>query len=97
MDLKFTPKDNSEALKDIHTFFGTSLREYYMTIESKEFKYQGEGYAIIGQNNISFFDEKMAGIYSVQLHTAHEAKINGMQQDDITMKFDDGISINAER
>ena len=89
--------DNLNALKEINTFFETSLREYYLSIDSNDFNFRGEGYAITGQNKISFFNDKMEQIYSILLDLATEAKINGMHRDDITMKFKEEVTINAER
>ena len=89
--------DQSKDHFVIHSFFGTSLTEYYLSVKANDFNYNGEGYAILGGNNLSFFNDKMEPIYSIPTDTLLSANATGKDMDDITMMFPNDISVNVER
>lgn len=86
-----------EAKNEIDKFFGSILSEYYLNISADACDFKGEGYAIVGEDEISFFDDKMSPVYKTLKSKATSAIIKGMEYGDITIVFDDNATINAER
>lgn len=93
----FQPHDAEEGKLETDRFFGAALAEYYLTIEAKDYSYKGEGYVLVSENEISFYDDKMTPIYKTQKEKVVFAQIKGMSLDDISIVFNDEAYVNAER
>ena len=91
------PMELSDNFFTIQNFFGAVLGQYYLTIKTENLEFKAEGYAGIKAENISFFNDKMETICTIELNTVLSANASGKYQDDITMLFKNNISVNAER
>ena len=95
--MNLTPKDADNAQVNLNTFFGDALGEYYLTFNTPDCDYKGEGYVLVTEKEISFYDEKMAPVCVIKREELIYAVPQGFHSDDISMLFRNNGFVNAER
>lgn len=91
------PKPPDKAQIALSEFFSDALSGYDVTIDSPDLKYKDNGYAVLIDDAITFFDKDQQPLLTMQREDLIYAVIKEFDGYNITMLFQNNIFVTAAK